>query len=157
MNAQCFLLADSDSRPSHYHGLGDLTTRLALKPTMSKDSNKKTPLGTHLLAGGVAGLSEALVCHPLDTIKVRMQLSKSGRGKGVSSGTCCHTQASSHGIRPQDSPGTPDINTPPRALSQPVRIAGLSFSDSRADTYHRCHARVFAFRRNQEGSWQPAQ
>lgn len=51
---------------------------------MSKKENTKTPLGTHLVAGGIAGLSEALVCHPLDTIKVRMQLSKSGRAKGVS-------------------------------------------------------------------------
>lgn len=44
---------------------------------------KKTPIGVHLLAGGTAGMSEALVCHPLDTIKVRMQLSRSSRGKGV--------------------------------------------------------------------------
>ncbi|KEI39445.1 uncharacterized protein L969DRAFT_30444, partial [Mixia osmundae IAM 14324] len=43
----------------------------------------KTPLGTHLIAGGIAGLSEACVCHPLDTIKVRMQLSRSSRGKGA--------------------------------------------------------------------------
>lgn len=56
---------------------------------MSKEEKKAknaTPLGTHLLAGGTAGLMEALVCHPLDTIKVRMQLSKSGRGvKGAKS------------------------------------------------------------------------
>ena len=64
---------------------------------------KKTPIGVHLLAGGTAGMSEALVCRtsrcaelatrsahfflladPLDTIKVRMQLSRSSRGKGVS-------------------------------------------------------------------------
>ncbi|PVV04394.1 hypothetical protein BB560_001104 [Smittium megazygosporum] len=38
-------------------------------------SNKqKTPMSIHLLAGGIAGFSEACVCHPLDTIKVRMQL-----------------------------------------------------------------------------------
>eukprot|EP00834_Sanchytrium_tribonematis_P001118 NODE_24_length_41419_cov_0.818780.p19 type:complete len:272 gc:universal NODE_24_length_41419_cov_0.818780:40319-39504(-) len=37
---------------------------------MSKQKN----LSIHLIAGGCAGLSEALVCHPLDTIKVRMQL-----------------------------------------------------------------------------------
>jgi solute carrier family 25 citrate transporter 1 len=34
-------------------------------------------LSTHLIAGGGAGFMEALACHPLDTIKVRMQL----RGK----------------------------------------------------------------------------
>jgi len=42
---------------------------------MSKPSEKKNLL-THFLAGGGAGLCEALCCHPLDTIKVRMQLSK---------------------------------------------------------------------------------
>ncbi|CAO3695621.1 unnamed protein product [Umbelopsis ramanniana] len=51
---------------------------------MSKagDTKPKT-LMTHLIAGGSAGLVEACTCHPLDTIKVRMQLSKSGsRSKG---------------------------------------------------------------------------
>ncbi|CAG8485038.1 11283_t:CDS:2 [Ambispora gerdemannii] len=42
---------------------------------MSKSSDRKT-LSTHFIAGGGAGLTEALCCHPLDTIKVRMQLSK---------------------------------------------------------------------------------
>jgi solute carrier family 25 (mitochondrial citrate transporter), member 1 len=35
-------------------------------------------------AGGGAGAMEALVCHPLDTIKVRMQLSRRARQPGVS-------------------------------------------------------------------------
>ncbi|OZJ04116.1 hypothetical protein BZG36_02867 [Bifiguratus adelaidae] len=39
---------------------------------------KKPPLLIHLVAGGSAGFVEACCCHPLDTIKVRMQLSKSG-------------------------------------------------------------------------------
>ncbi|KAF7724460.1 hypothetical protein EC973_000969 [Apophysomyces ossiformis] len=44
---------------------------------MSKNNNNtKTPLVTHLVAGGAAGFMEACSCHPLDTIKVRMQLSK---------------------------------------------------------------------------------
>ncbi|KAJ3167773.1 hypothetical protein HDU87_001466 [Geranomyces variabilis] len=34
----------------------------------------KKNLGIHLFAGGVAGCCEALSCHPLDTIKVRLQL-----------------------------------------------------------------------------------
>lgn len=56
-----------------------------------KKAKNATPLGTHLLAGGTAGLMEALVCHPLDTIKVRMQLSKSGRGaKGVGASKLLH-------------------------------------------------------------------
>ncbi|KAI8078191.1 mitochondrial carrier domain-containing protein [Gilbertella persicaria] len=45
---------------------------------MSKngDGKQKTPLLTHLVAGGAAGFMEACTCHPLDTIKVRMQLAK---------------------------------------------------------------------------------
>ncbi|ORY93818.1 mitochondrial carrier domain-containing protein [Syncephalastrum racemosum] len=44
---------------------------------MSKnEQQKKTPLVTHLVAGGAAGFMEACTCHPLDTIKVRMQLAK---------------------------------------------------------------------------------
>ncbi|KAG7558194.1 hypothetical protein FFLO_02847 [Filobasidium floriforme] len=43
----------------------------------------KVPLTTHLIAGGIAGLAESCVCHPLDTIKVRMQLSKSRKARGL--------------------------------------------------------------------------
>ncbi|EOR02050.1 hypothetical protein E3P92_00869 [Wallemia ichthyophaga] len=50
---------------------------------MSKADNGKVPLSTHLIAGGVAGAAEALACHPLDTIKVRMQLSKSRQARGL--------------------------------------------------------------------------
>jgi hypothetical protein len=42
----------------------------------SKEVNKsKNPL-QHLIAGGCAGLVESSICHPLDTIKTRMQLRK---------------------------------------------------------------------------------
>ncbi|KAI8821002.1 mitochondrial carrier domain-containing protein [Fimicolochytrium jonesii] len=43
---------------------------------MSKDAAKpqKKNLAIHLVAGGIAGCCEALSCHPLDTIKVRLQL-----------------------------------------------------------------------------------
>lgn len=56
---------------------------------MSKDASAKPKsLLIHLLAGGSAGLADAITCHPLDTIKVRMQLSRSGsrhaRGKQLS-------------------------------------------------------------------------
>ncbi|KAG8753345.1 Mitochondrial succinate-fumarate transporter [Serendipita sp. 396] len=48
-------------------------------------SSDKKPVGfaTHIIAGGIAGMSEALACQPLDTIKVRMQLSRSGRAPGT--------------------------------------------------------------------------
>lgn len=48
------------------------------RTTMNKNNSnaQKTPLLTHLVAGGTAGFMEACTCHPLDTIKVRMQLSR---------------------------------------------------------------------------------
>ncbi|RDX44176.1 mitochondrial carrier [Polyporus arcularius HHB13444] len=51
---------------------------------MSRAAEKK-PVGfaTQLTAGGLAGAMEALCCQPLDTIKVRMQLSRSGRAPGT--------------------------------------------------------------------------
>ncbi|KAJ1655776.1 Mitochondrial succinate-fumarate transporter [Dispira simplex] len=42
----------------------------------SNQTPQKKTLGVHLVAGGAAGLTEAAVCHPLDTVKVRMQLRK---------------------------------------------------------------------------------
>ncbi|EFX00560.1 succinate:fumarate antiporter [Grosmannia clavigera kw1407] len=46
----------------------------------SKEGQKKpTSAAINLVAGGGAGMMEALVCHPLDTIKVRMQLSRRGK------------------------------------------------------------------------------
>ncbi|MCJ1314610.1 hypothetical protein MMC25_008292 [Agyrium rufum] len=50
------------------------------KPTSGK---KATSAATNLIAGGSAGMMEALVCHPLDTIKVRMQLSRRARLPGA--------------------------------------------------------------------------
>ena len=35
---------------------------------------KQKNLAVHLVSGGIAGFCEALSCHPLDTIKVRMQM-----------------------------------------------------------------------------------
>jgi len=40
----------------------------------SKEANKKKNPLMHLVAGGCAGLVESSCCHPLDTIKTRMQL-----------------------------------------------------------------------------------
>ncbi|CCH40587.1 Calcium-binding mitochondrial carrier protein [Wickerhamomyces ciferrii] len=41
---------------------------------MSSDKKRSSSTAVNLIAGGTAGLFEALCCHPLDTIKVRMQL-----------------------------------------------------------------------------------
>mmetsp|Transcript_14899 Transcript_14899/g.24643 ORF Transcript_14899/g.24643 Transcript_14899/m.24643 type:complete len:389 (+) Transcript_14899:98-1264(+) len=41
---------------------------------MSKEPNKKKKPIQHLVAGGCAGLVESSICHPLDTIKTRLQL-----------------------------------------------------------------------------------
>lgn len=41
---------------------------------MGKEENKKKNPMLHLIAGGSAGFVESSVCHPLDTIKTRMQL-----------------------------------------------------------------------------------
>ncbi|CCM02973.1 uncharacterized protein FIBRA_05088 [Fibroporia radiculosa] len=51
---------------------------------MSRSGDKK-PVGfaIQLTAGGTAGAMEALCCQPLDTIKVRMQLSRSGLAPGT--------------------------------------------------------------------------
>ncbi|KAI2642737.1 mitochondrial carrier [Xylaria nigripes] len=48
-----------------------------------KDGKAPPSAATNLIAGGGAGMMEALVCHPLDTIKVRMQLSRRARQPGA--------------------------------------------------------------------------
>ncbi|KAF2969559.1 hypothetical protein GQX73_g4016 [Xylaria multiplex] len=48
-----------------------------------KDGKPAPSAATNLIAGGGAGMMEALVCHPLDTIKVRMQLSRRARQPGA--------------------------------------------------------------------------
>lgn len=46
----------------------------ASNPVPASNSKPKRNLAIHLMAGGIAGFVEALSCHPLDTIKVRLQL-----------------------------------------------------------------------------------
>ncbi|CAK7268494.1 Mitochondrial succinate-fumarate transporter [Sporothrix epigloea] len=48
---------------------------------MTSKDKKPTSAAINLVAGGGAGMMEALVCHPLDTIKVRMQLSRRGKDR----------------------------------------------------------------------------
>lgn len=50
---------------------------------VNQNGKKPTSAATNLIAGGGAGMMEALVCHPLDTIKVRMQLSRRARQPGA--------------------------------------------------------------------------
>lgn len=57
---------------------------MATKVATGKDGGKQPPsAAVNLIAGGGAGMMEALVCHPLDTIKVRMQLSRRARQPGA--------------------------------------------------------------------------
>ncbi|KAI8942243.1 Mitochondrial succinate-fumarate transporter, variant 2 [Plenodomus lindquistii] len=56
---------------------------MSAKSTQGPGGKKPASVATNLIAGGGAGMMEALVCHPLDTIKVRMQLSKRARAPGA--------------------------------------------------------------------------
>jgi hypothetical protein len=51
------------------------TNIIATTTTTTTNKKKKNPIND-LIAGGIAGLVESSVCHPLDTIKTRMQLRK---------------------------------------------------------------------------------
>lgn len=56
---------------------------MSAKSVKGEGGKKPASAATNLVAGGGAGMMEALVCHPLDTIKVRMQLSRRGRTAGT--------------------------------------------------------------------------
>ncbi|KAK0924662.1 Mitochondrial succinate-fumarate transporter [Friedmanniomyces endolithicus] len=56
---------------------------MSAKSTSGPGGKKPASVATNLIAGGGAGAMEALACHPLDTIKVRMQLSRRGRLPGL--------------------------------------------------------------------------
>lgn len=58
---------------------------MSAKSVKGEGGKKPASAATNLIAGGGAGMMEALVCHPLDTIKVRMQLSRRGRTPGTKS------------------------------------------------------------------------
>lgn len=66
----------------------DNTNDNTTAPTTATKKKKVSPL-QHLLAGGTAGFVESSICHPLDTIKTRMQLRKqttiASRALGASS------------------------------------------------------------------------
>ncbi|TQS34763.1 hypothetical protein Golomagni_04843 [Golovinomyces magnicellulatus] len=53
------------------------------KTSGPQNTKKPTSFATNFIAGGAAGMTEALVCHPLDTIKVRMQLSRRSYAQGT--------------------------------------------------------------------------
>lgn len=55
---------------------------MSAKTVQGPGGKKPASAATNLIAGGGAGMMEALACHPLDTIKVRMQLSRRQREKG---------------------------------------------------------------------------
>ncbi|KAJ3317798.1 hypothetical protein HDU76_001046 [Blyttiomyces sp. JEL0837] len=58
------------------------TSTTTTPSTAAANAKPKRNLAIHLLAGGVAGCCEALTCHPLDTIKVRLQL-RGERSKSI--------------------------------------------------------------------------
>eukprot|EP01119_Soliformovum_irregulare_P002406 TRINITY_DN12662_c0_g1_i1.p1 TRINITY_DN12662_c0_g1~~TRINITY_DN12662_c0_g1_i1.p1 ORF type:complete len:287 (-),score=47.46 TRINITY_DN12662_c0_g1_i1:101-961(-) len=51
---------------------------------MSKDGHGELSIGKHIVAGASAGLCEVLVMYPLDVVKTRLQLQKTGEGKYTS-------------------------------------------------------------------------
>ncbi|RKO99874.1 hypothetical protein CXG81DRAFT_13898 [Caulochytrium protostelioides] len=59
---------------------GPSPSRASPSAAESKARAKKNPV-FHLLAGGVAGCMEAFTCHPLDTIKVRLQIRGERHGR----------------------------------------------------------------------------
>ncbi|KAJ4387348.1 Mitochondrial succinate-fumarate transporter [Gnomoniopsis smithogilvyi] len=52
--------------------------------SQGRSINLKSPIGTAALFGGVAGVMEAVTCHPLDTIKVRLQSGNNAPSQGLS-------------------------------------------------------------------------
>ncbi|KAI9826327.1 MAG: hypothetical protein M1832_000244 [Thelocarpon impressellum] len=56
---------------------------MSAKNIKGPNGKKPASAATNLIAGGGAGMMEALACHPLDTIKVRMQLSRRARMPGA--------------------------------------------------------------------------
>ena len=62
---------------------GDNFGAMSAKSIKGEGQRGPASAATNLIAGGGAGMMEALVCHPLDTIKVRMQLSRRGRTPGM--------------------------------------------------------------------------
>lgn len=56
---------------------------MSAKNVKGPGGKKPASVATNLIAGGGAGAMEALACHPLDTIKVRMQLSRRARQPGA--------------------------------------------------------------------------
>lgn len=56
---------------------------MSARKVNGSEGKKPASAATNLIAGGAAGMMEALVCHPLDTIKVRMQLSRRAKAPGA--------------------------------------------------------------------------
>lgn len=79
----------------------------------SSSGKKKKHPGLQLLAGGTAGLVESSVCHPLDTIKTRMQLRRQ--------------QTSMEAVRARSSLSEPTFKRSMSSLAEP-RISQLHSS-----------------------------
>lgn len=58
---------------------------------MSKSDNKgQKSMLMNLVAGGGAGATESMICHPLDTIKTRLQLQRSVGVRTICCFNFCH-------------------------------------------------------------------
>merc|ERR1712230_336909 len=69
--------------PAQPHYNHNQASKMSAKNVSGSNGKKPASAATNLIAGGAAGMMEALVCHPLDTIKVRMQLSRRARAPGA--------------------------------------------------------------------------
>ena len=84
---------------------------------MGEKSQRKHPL-QHFLAGGIAGFVESSICHPLDTIKTRMQLRRQ------------HAQPIGHSLRNvnplnRSLGGLTPLNRTSLAEPEPAKVAKL--------------------------------
>ena len=90
------------------------------------EPKKKKSAALNLFAGGVAGLVESSVCHPLDTIKTRMQLRRQQ----------CTIQA----VRARSSLHEPGMNTRSYSSLAEPKFTPLHSSLSEPSNIHKPHA-----------------
>jgi len=97
-----------------------------------KQPKKKKPI-QHLLAGGTAGFVESSVCHPLDTIKTRMQLRRQNTARIRSRGRALGSMRDADGRGSTgDADGFKGRDHPPRALHRTMAGEGKDAAEAAA-------------------------